>query len=73
MTAVLRDDVLARRVVRAAREVLARDYAWPHIAERTVLTYGRAIREERALLANLSARSELRMVVRDGNLLRDAT
>ena len=73
VTAVLRDDVLARRVVRAAREVLARDYAWPHIAERTVLTYGRAIREERALLANLSARSELRMVVRDGNLLRDAT
>jgi len=68
---VLRSDVLARRVVRTAREVLARDYAWPTLAERTVTVYERAVREERALLAG-SADPQLRIVVRDGNLLRDA-
>jgi glycogen(starch) synthase len=73
VTAVLRDDVLARRVVRTARAVLARDHAWPVLAERTVTTYERAVREERALLASSSAHPEPRMVVRDGNLLRDAT
>ncbi len=74
---VLRDEVLARRVVRTAREVVARDYSWPSIADSTVATYGRAVREERALLAELSTRPEsrpqLRVVVRTGNLLRDAT
>jgi len=71
VTEVLRSDVLARRVVRTAREVLARDYAWPTLAERTVTVYERAVREERALLAG-SADPQLRIVVRDGNLLRDA-
>jgi len=73
VTEVLTDDVLAQRIVRTARAALARDYAWPFLAERTVLTYARAVDEERALLASRSARPELRMVVRDGNLLRDAT
>jgi hypothetical protein len=37
------------------------------------LTYERAIVEERSLMAEQGARPELRMVVRGGNLLRDAT
>ena len=73
VTAMLRDEVLSRRVVREAQDVLARDYAWPAIAATTVRTYERADREEQSLLAGQAARPELRMVVRDGNLLRDAT
>ena len=73
VTDMLRDEVLARRVVRTARDVLARDYSWPRIAATTLSTYERAIREERALLAAQGARPELRVVVRDGTLLRDAT
>jgi glycogen(starch) synthase len=72
VTAVLRNDVLARRVVRQAREVLARDHDWLTLAARTVQTYEQAVVEERALLAS-TAHPQLRMVVRDGNLLRDAT
>jgi len=73
VTAMLRDEVLSRRVVREAREVLGRDYAWPDIAATTVSTYERAVVEERDLLASQSARPELRMVVRGGNLLRDSS
>jgi glycogen(starch) synthase len=71
VTAVLSDEVLARRLTRDARAVLARDYAWDTIANRTVEAYQRAVREERALQAGLVARAQapLRMVVRDGNLL----
>jgi glycogen(starch) synthase len=74
VTAVLSDEVLARRLTRDARAVLARDYAWSTIAERTVEAYHRAVREERALQAGLVARAQapLRMVVRDGNLLAGA-
>jgi hypothetical protein len=68
---MLRDEVLSRRVVREAREVLARDYAWPDVAATTVATYERASAEEREL--QQATRPELRMVVRGGNLLRDAT
>jgi glycogen(starch) synthase len=71
VTAMLRDEVLSRRVVREARDVLARDYSWPDIAARTATTYDRAILEEREL--QQVERPELRMVVRGGNLLRDAT
>ena len=74
---VLRDEVLARRVVRASREVVERDYSWPTIAASTVTVYERAVREERALLAELAsrpvARPQLRVVPRGSNLLRDAT
>jgi glycogen(starch) synthase len=77
VTEVLRDEVLARRVVRAAREVVARDYSWPTVAAGTVEVYERAVREERALLAELASRPAappaLRVVPRGSNLLRDAT
>ncbi|MGE3811549.1 MAG: glycosyltransferase family 4 protein [Candidatus Nanopelagicales bacterium] len=72
VTEVLRSDVLARRVVRQARDVLARDHDWPTLAASTVETYRRAVAEERALLASTS-HPQLRIAVRDGNLLRDAT
>ncbi|MFN8168983.1 MAG: glycosyltransferase family 4 protein [Candidatus Nanopelagicales bacterium] len=77
VTEVLRDEVLARRVVRAAREVVERDYSWPTLAAATVEVYERAVREERALLAELASRPAgppvLRVVPRGSNLLRDAT
>jgi glycogen(starch) synthase len=69
VTALLSDEVLARRLVKDARRVIARDYTWARIAERTADSYARAAREERALQAGLAARTPLRMVVRDGNLL----
>ena len=67
------DEVLARRLERDAREVLARDYTWAGVAQRTVEVYARAVREERALHADLGLRVDrpLRLVVRDGNLLAD--
>jgi glycogen(starch) synthase len=71
VSAVLRDEVLARRLTRDARAVVEREYAWPSIADRTVKVYRRAVREERALQAGFAARAQapLRMIVRDGNLL----
>ena len=73
VTALLSDDLLARRMERDAREVLARDYTWDGIAHRTVEVYARAVREERTLHADLGLRVDqpLRLVVRDGNLLAD--
>ena len=73
VTALLSDDLLARRLERDAREVLARDYTWDGIAQRTVEVYARAVREERTLHADLGLRVDqpLRLVVRDGNLLAD--
>jgi glycogen(starch) synthase len=64
---LLDDRMRAKRLVRAARGVLARDYSWPTVAARTAEVYGRAVREERALQARQAQR--LRIVVRDGNLL----
>jgi glycogen(starch) synthase len=71
VSTLLGDQVLVRRVVRAAREALRRDHGWASVAERTVALYQRAEREERALQADFAARAErpLRVVVRDGNLL----
>ncbi len=71
VSALLSDEVLARRAVRAARQTLARDYSWASVADRLTATYERAVREERALQAGLAARAErpLRVAVRDGNLL----
>jgi glycogen(starch) synthase len=70
---LLRDEVLARRLVRAGRSALA-DYTWPAIAARTVQEYERAVREERALHDGLRrTQAPLRMVVRDGNLLAGDT
>ena len=68
VTSVLSDEVLARRLVRDARQVLTDDYAWARIAARTAEVYARAAREERALQAGLAPRP-LRLVVAEGNLL----
>jgi glycogen(starch) synthase len=69
VTALLSDQVLARRMARAARAVVTADYSWDRLAARTAEVYERAAREERALHAELAARALPRLVVRDGNLL----
>lgn len=66
VSGVLTDEVLSRRLARAARTVVARDHSWPTIADRTVDVYRLAIRQERALKAE---QAPLRMVVPSGNLL----
>lgn len=65
------DEVLARRMVSRGRKVLARDYAWTSIAERTDEVYRAAASEEAALGAATAARQvrPLRPVVTEGNLL----
>jgi glycogen(starch) synthase len=73
VTAVLSDQVLARRMARAARIMVATDYSWDRVARRTVEVYERAAREERTLQAGLAGRVLPRLVVRDGNLLTGAT
>ncbi|HEV2087044.1 MAG TPA: glycosyltransferase family 4 protein [Cryptosporangiaceae bacterium] len=72
VTAVLADEVSARRLVRGARAVLDRDYSWPSIAARTVKAYRRAVRDERKLQADLATNAPRRMTFRDGNLLASA-
>ncbi|MBI3687097.1 MAG: glycosyltransferase family 4 protein [Actinobacteria bacterium] len=67
--ALLSDEVLARRMSRAARTEVTHRYAWPRIAERTCGTFARAIREELALLAERPAVPPLAPVMREGNLL----
>jgi glycogen(starch) synthase len=69
VTAVLSDQMLARRMARAARAVVTAGYSWDRLADRTAEAYERAGREERALRAELAGRSLPRLVVRDGNLL----
>jgi glycogen(starch) synthase len=70
VSALLDDEVLARRLVRDARDVVERDYSWHHIAARTVEVYQRAAREEAALLMEQTGRGQRPvLVVRDGNLL----
>ena len=71
VTAVLRDEVLAHRIIHQAREVLSRDYTWAAVASQTTKTYAMAISEERRLRASQAGRGALRVVVRDGNLLAD--
>ena len=68
---LLADQVLGRRLVRAAQAVLRRDHTWAEVAARTVDVYARAEPQERALRAGLAARAAPRLVVRDGNLLTD--
>jgi glycogen(starch) synthase len=70
VSALLDDEVLARRLVRDARDVVERDYSWHHIAALTVEVYQRAAREEAALLMQQTGRGQRPvLVVRDGNLL----
>jgi glycogen(starch) synthase len=69
VSALLSDEVLAHRMARAARAVLAEQYSWSRIAGRTVDCYQAAARQERALLAGQVAPPPLRLEVPDGNLL----
>lgn len=71
VSALLRDDVLARRLARAARRAAARDHRWSDVAAATVAVYERAVVEERDLRAAQRRPRRLRTVVPDGNLLRD--
>jgi glycogen(starch) synthase len=75
VTTLVKDQVLASRLARAAKERARREHGWDAIAARTLDTYTRAEREERALQAQLAgrpvSRPSLRMVVRDGNLLAE--
>ncbi|HWL35914.1 MAG TPA: glycosyltransferase family 4 protein [Frankiaceae bacterium] len=59
VTRLLGDQVLSQRLVRDARELLARDYTWDAIADRTAGTYERAVREERALQAGFVAEAKV--------------
>jgi glycogen(starch) synthase len=59
VTRLLGDQVLSQRLVRDARELLARDYTWDAIASRTARTYARAVREERALQAGFVAEAKV--------------
>jgi glycogen synthase len=73
VSAVLSDEVLARRLTRRARAVLESRHSWARIAEQVAATYARAQREERSLRADLAGRPAgrppLSVVLPDGNLL----
>ncbi|HEY3504513.1 MAG TPA: glycosyltransferase family 4 protein [Actinocatenispora sp.] len=71
---VLRDEVLARRLSRHARTMVADRYSWPAIAARTVEAYEQAARDERVLRAAGTADGPVPPItVPDGNLLRDGS
>jgi len=70
VSALIDDEVLARRLVRDARVVVSGDYSWEHVAARTVEVYARSQREEAALRLGQVGRGQRPvLVVRDGNLL----
>ncbi|HVU73483.1 MAG TPA: glycosyltransferase family 4 protein [Mycobacteriales bacterium] len=75
ISTLVKDQVLASRLARAAKARARREHHWDAIAAKTLDTYARAEREERALQAQLAgrpvSRPSLRMVVRDGNLLAE--
>lgn len=66
LATLLSDDVLARRMLRAAGERAVREFGWSAVAQATAQTYAAAVRQERALQAKAPP---LRIAVRDGNLL----
>ncbi len=59
VTRLLGDEVLAQRLVRDARALLARDYTWTAIARRTASVFEVAVREERALRAGFVAEAKV--------------
>jgi len=59
VTRLLGDEVLAQRLVRDARLLLARDYTWTAIARRTAAVFTQAVREERALRAGFIAEAKV--------------
>ncbi|HKE51084.1 MAG TPA: glycosyltransferase family 4 protein [Actinomycetes bacterium] len=69
---VLSDEVLAHRLVRDARAVLATAYRWTTIAERTVAVYRKAVEQDAAVRAELRTLDEpvlpQPLVVGDENL-----
>ena len=67
VTRLLGDQVLSQRLVREARELLARDYTWDAIAGRTAATFERAAREERALRAGFVAEAKVPLRVLYGS------
>ena len=68
ITAVLQDEVSARRRARAARARLVADHDWARIAESTVIAYESAEREHVLRSAREVERPEL--VIPSGNLLQ---
>ncbi len=69
ITTLLRDDLLARRLAHAARDVLESRYSWAAIAESTCATYVTAVDEERRSISDGVEVSPLHLAVRGGNLL----
>jgi glycogen(starch) synthase len=69
VSALLVDEVLARRMSRSARAVVVERYSWTSIAAQTVACYRKAVQQERALLAGRTAVPPLTVRLRDGNLL----
>ncbi len=68
--ALLADEVYARRIARRARDVAAREYAWPAIADRTVTAYRRAVADERDLSTRVAAGGvPPQIAIPKGNLL----
>ena len=59
VTRLLADEVLAQRLVREARALLARSYSWEAIARRTAAVFEQAVREERALQAGFIAEAKV--------------
>jgi glycogen synthase len=75
VSSLLADEVLARRLERAARAMVKRDYAWSAVATRTVDVYSGVVREEaqdvRQNGLQARGRAHPRLDVGDGNLLTD--
>jgi glycogen(starch) synthase len=71
VTSLLDDELLARRLVREGRAVLAARYPWTSVAERTDSVYRLAVADEAVLRTQSLARGErpLRLAVVEGNLL----
>jgi glycogen(starch) synthase len=71
---LLSDRALARRLVRAARRMVAERYGWATVARRTVEAYATAVRQapafdERQAASILAGAARPRIVVPEGNLL----
>lgn len=59
VTRIITDEVLAHRLVRDARALLAHSYTWEAIARRTAAVFDQAVREERALRAGFVAEAKV--------------
>lgn len=69
VSAVLRDEGLARRLVGNAHEMVARDYTWDSVAARTIDVYERARTREPSALPSPETDYPTTMIVPEGNLL----